>query len=376
MWAVTLALAACGEVSNKSPDAGSHDGPASIDAALVDASGSASIVRAHHVFDMQRADQVLPVPFTTTSGRAVIIAAGSGQCASGFAIGMSIKLDGTSIGSSRSATNELNSSKAFVRTAIPVDLIAGTHNLTVEPLAGTTMGASDFVDVMVIELGTNATATSIFQDVAPPYSATFTAGGGHGVLLAGASGYVAGTAATTIGVNIQLDTQPIGQLKTYSNEVYSHKSFGAVHMVLTPGAGSRMLDLVGFQGTAVDYNDRASALWLELGSDVTPAQVMDHGPGPLPLSNTFVSSGGPIIVFVEGSSYASTSGILETSVKLDSMVIGSAKVVTAEASSHKTLVPTVLLAQPAAGMHTLALTAATGTNTDFNDSFNVSVIEL
>ncbi|HSD89259.1 MAG TPA: hypothetical protein VLB44_17140, partial [Kofleriaceae bacterium] len=97
------------------------------------------------MFEMQRADQVLPVSVKTTTGRAVIIAAGSGQCASGFAIGMSIKLDGTSIGTSRGATNELNSSKAFVRNAILVDLIAGTHTLAVEPLPGTIMGANEFV---------------------------------------------------------------------------------------------------------------------------------------------------------------------------------------------------------------------------------------
>jgi hypothetical protein len=148
-------------------------------------------------------------------------------------------------------------------------------------------------------------------------------------------------------------------------------------MVLTPNAGSRMLDFVALQGTAVDYNDRGSALWLELGTDVTVAQVMDHGPGPLPLSNSFVSSGGQLIVFVAGSGYSTTSGgALELPVKLDSVTIGSAKAVTAESLSHKMLVPTVLLAQPAAGTHTLTVAAAAGTNTDGNDTFNVTVIEL
>lgn len=196
-------------------------------------------------------------------------------------------------------------------------------------------------------------------------------------MLAGGSGYILGTAAGTIGMNVLMDTQPVGQLKTYSNELSSHKSFGAVHMVLTPNAGSRMLDLAALQGTAVDYNDRGSAMWLELGTDVTVAQVMDHGPGPLPLSNSFVSSGRQIIVFVSGSGYSATAGsVIELPVKLDSVTIGSAKVVTAETYSHKNLIPTVLLAQPAAGTHTLTVAAAAGTLTDYNDLFNVTVIEL
>jgi hypothetical protein len=138
-----------------------------------------------------------------------------------------------------------------------------------------------------------------------------------------------------------------------------------------------MLDLVALSGTSVDINDRASALWLELGSDVAVAQVMDHGPGPLPLSTTFASSGGQVALFVSGSGFASASNVVvEVQVKLDGASIGSAKVVTAEAASHKQVVPTVILAQPAAGMHTLTLSAATGTVTDFNDFFNVTMIDL
>jgi hypothetical protein len=372
---VSLALAACGSVSGNSQDARPSDGRSN-DAPSGDAPMSRSIVSVHRVFEMRAADQTLSSSITTGSGKALIIAAGSGKCASGYAIGMAIKVDGTIIGTSQSATNELNSSKAFVRNALVADLTAGSHTLSVEPLSGTTMGASEFVDLTVIELGASATATSIFGDAAPPFSQSFTTGTGQGLMLVGGSGYVSGTTAATIGMDVQLDSQSVGQLKTYTNEGTSHKTFGAAHMVLTLAAATRTLDLVALEGTSVDYNDRASALWLQLGSDATLTEVIDQSIGPLPVSNTFASSGRQVMVLVSGSGFATSSRILEVPVQLDSVTIGSLKVMTAESASHKTLVPTVLLAQPSVGMHTLTLATATGTVTDYNDRFNVTVIEL
>jgi len=50
--------------------------------------------------------------------------------------------------------------------------------------------------------------------------------------------------------------------------------------------------------------------------------------------------------------------------------------VTTEAASHKALVPAVFIAKPAAGEHTLSVADGPATNTDANDYFNVTVVEL
>ena len=378
---LTTLLVACGSVSNESRDAAQGDGRSTDTLTSVDVPpGAHSIVSVHHVLEMRPATQTLSGSVSTGSGKVLIIASGSGQCTSGFSIGMAIKVDGTAIGTSRSATNEFSSSKAFVRNVLVADVTAGSHTFSVEPLAGTTMNASDFVDLTVVELGTAATATTIFDDVAPPYSQSFATTTGQGLLFVGGSGFASSTATPgTIGMDVQLDTQSVGSLKTYTNELSSHKTLAAAHMVLTLAAATRTMTLPALSNTTIDYNDRASALWLHLGSDATLTSVMDATIGPLPASNTFTSSGRQVMVIVSGSGFRSAgngAGLVEIPVQLDSVTIGSMKATTVETSSHKQAIPTVLLAQPAAGAHTVTLTAATGTSTDFNDRFNVTVIEL
>jgi hypothetical protein len=347
-----------------------------VDAAPDAPAATRSIVAVHRVFEMRRADQAASASITTTSNKLLVLASGSGENATTFQIGMTIKIDGAAVGTSRSATNELNSNKSFVRNAIVANLTPGSHTVSVEPIAGATMGTTDYVDVTVIELGPRGTATPIFDDIAPPYSQTFTAAGGHGVLLAAGSGFLPGTSAGTLGMDLRIDDASVGLLKAYTNENSSHKSFGAAHVVLTPTAASHTLDLTALSGTSIDYNDHGSALWLELGTDATLSQVLDQTVGPAPVSNTFTSSGRQLMILVSGSGFTGAAGLLELTVQLDSTAIGSIKVNSVETFSHKMLVPAVLLAQPSAGTHTLTIATATGTSTDQNDRFNATVIEL
>lgn len=380
-WTVVAAsalLAACGSVSDKTPDAKpATDGKTTTDGASTDSAVTApSIIAVHHVIDMQRADQSLSGTFTSGAGKALVIAAGSGQCASGIQIGMTIKVDGTPIGTSRSATNELNSSKAFVRNAIPVDLTAGMHTITLVPLAGTTMGVNEYADATVVELGGGAAPKLVMNDASPPYVTNLTVTPGKGVMLVGVSGFTSASAAATLSADFKLDSQSKSVLKTYTNEGVSHKTFGADHIVLDLASGTHAVDLSAISGTSIDQNDRASALWLGLGSDVTLTKVIDQTIGALPVMNTFTSSGRQVMFFLSGSGFANPAGVIEVALQLDSVTLGSMKVTTTEISSHKQMVPTVLLAQPAAGTHTVKLTAATGTTTDFNDRFNVTAVEL
>ena len=66
----------------------------------------------------------------------------------------------------------------------------------------------------------------------------------------------------------------------------------------------------------------------------------------------------------------------EMAVQLDGHLLGYARSVTVEPSSHKALVPTLFVASAPAGMHELTLVAGPATNTDLNDYFDATVMEL
>jgi hypothetical protein len=61
---------------------------------------------------------------------------------------------------------------------------------------------------------------------------------------------------------------------------------------------------------------------------------------------------------------------------IDGVVSAKTSVYTSETGSHKALVPTMTVVNPAAGSHLVTITAALGSLTDTNDSFSYSFIEL
>src|SRR2546429_2460014 len=142
---------ACGQVAS-----GPQDGPVSPpDVTLHDASespdGSAgSIRRIQHVLAMQPGNQPLSASFTTSGGRALLLAAGSARGAAGGTLGISILIDGQSAGACEVFSNEKSSDKAFGSAAWLQTLGAGSHTLTVRPSATTTLDGHDFVDLAVV----------------------------------------------------------------------------------------------------------------------------------------------------------------------------------------------------------------------------------
>jgi len=104
--------------------------------------------------------------------------------------------------------------------------------------------------------------------------------------------------------------------------------------------------------------------------------------GPLPLSTVFTSRGGTLLVFASGTGFrnnpASTAGVMGMQVRIDSVVMADVKGFTNELNSHKAFPPSFTVATYiAAGPHTLDLVPMDGnTRTDFNDFFNVMVLEL
>jgi hypothetical protein len=107
-------------------------------------------------------------------------------------------------------------------------------------------------------------------------------------------------------------------------------------------------------------------------------EVINAHPGPLSLSGQFTSAGGTLLVFASGSGYAQGNAHqIGMQVQLDGGVIGQAMSFTNEINSHKCFSSAFsVVTSYGGGVHTLALNPIPGTVSDFNDFFNVVVLEL
>ena len=104
-------------------------------------------------------------------------------------------------------------------------------------------------------------------------------------------------------------------------------------------------------------------------------QVMNQRQGGLPQSAAFASGGGTLVIIFSGTGWGSAN--IGMSLQLDGGVVGLARSFTNEQSSHKAFnTNIVVLPNVAAGNHNITLAALPGTNTDGNDWFNVTVLEL
>jgi len=107
--------------------------------------------------------------------------------------------------------------------------------------------------------------------------------------------------------------------------------------------------------------------------------LMSSRQGPLPLSTTFTSAGGTLLLFSSGSGFRNgVGGVLGMMVSIDNLVMATVNGFTNEIGSHKTF-PTsfVVVTSIGAGTHTLTINARdVATLTDGNDFFNVMVLEL
>jgi hypothetical protein len=107
-------------------------------------------------------------------------------------------------------------------------------------------------------------------------------------------------------------------------------------------------------------------------------QPMSNTAGPLPLSASFTTHGGTVLLIVSGSGYTLTAAtIIGANIVVDGTSRGTLKVYANAASTHLPFVPVELvLTGLTSGSHTLSLTAISGTSSDANDTFSVAVIEF
>jgi hypothetical protein len=103
------------------------------------------------------------------------------------------------------------------------------------------------------------------------------------------------------------------------------------------------------------------------------------GFGPLPISSTFTSSGGTLVITVSGTAYAPADGsYIGFDIYLDGTALGYSAMYANIGNVHMTLPTRVVTAKPAAGTHTLQITADsyyTLTTTDYNDFYWATVVE-
>jgi hypothetical protein len=100
--------------------------------------------------------------------------------------------------------------------------------------------------------------------------------------------------------------------------------------------------------------------------------------GPMPLSTTFTSNGGTLVLLCDGAGF-STAGAASIwmSVEIDGVSRCTPQIFTNEANSHKAFAQRfAVVTGLAAGSHTMSVVPGITTSSDSNDWFSVLVLEL
>jgi hypothetical protein len=107
-------------------------------------------------------------------------------------------------------------------------------------------------------------------------------------------------------------------------------------------------------------------------------QVLKQKRGPMPVSGTFQSSGGTLLLFASGSGFRSGIATMGMAIKLDGTQVSSATTWSnVEKAHHAFVAESLVLTGIAAGNHTIQLAPSPAdTISDANDYFSVTVLEL
>jgi hypothetical protein len=179
---------------------------------------------------------------------------------------------------------------------------------------------------------------------------------------------------------------------TWKNSILSDDQGGSIELGgnnTVAGVGTPFIDF-HFKDKTEDFNvrlindaDKRLSVFGDLNVNGTlkspmwnVTQIFNSQPGGLPKTSLqFTTGGGGLIIIASGSGYG--SGKIGMDIQIDGTTIGSAYSFTNEAGSHKVFSCNALVKGGiAAGTHTIKLVAISGTNTDGNDYFNVTVLEF
>ena len=130
---------------------------------------------------------------------------------------------------------------------------------------------------------------------------------------------------------------------------------------------------IGTAGTALaDDNGKDG------NKDGNVQQLFNDQPGGLPLTSSFTSDGGTLVIFASGSGWLLSGGhSIGMGIFVDGTQVGTTHGFTNESFSHKAFVsnPLVVRGVPK-GTHTLQLVAQANTRTDINDFYSVTILEV
>jgi hypothetical protein len=181
----------------------------------------------------------------------------------------------------------------------------------------------------------------------------------------------------------QLTLGPVGSTSAVSNAAWQRVSATDAAPARTLG-GSYGFSAQGGVTTEVllalpkvELGDTATA-WIDAPWGAA-GQIFTNQQGPLPLlsgTGTFVTTGRRVVVILSGTARTTLYG-MGVNVSIDSVVRGTTSWVSQESNSNKAFpTMTLLLTDLGPGTHFLRITALTGTDSDPNDSFNVTYFEL
>ena len=108
------------------------------------------------------------------------------------------------------------------------------------------------------------------------------------------------------------------------------------------------------------------------------AQQVIAANGPLPASGTYKSKGGRLIISAAGSGWSATKDqLIGMTVSVNNKQVGTAETWTNESVSHKAFVSVFPVVTPPKGNVNITLDKLNAqTNTDGNDRYRVTVVEL
>jgi hypothetical protein len=109
--------------------------------------------RATQVMNQRQGALPINAVFASGGGTLVIIFSGSGYSGAAGNIGIGIQMDNTTIGTTRTFTNEPNSHKAFTTNVlVQGGVAAGNHTINLFTLVNTITDANDWFNVTILEL--------------------------------------------------------------------------------------------------------------------------------------------------------------------------------------------------------------------------------
>jgi len=100
--------------------------------------------------------------------------------------------------------------------------------------------------------------------------------------------------------------------------------------------------------------------------------IIGNQKGALPIKASFMSPGDmPMYLEVQGSVWTTTANqMIGIQIAVDGTVIGTANIFSNGASTHRPVVPVYLPVKLGQGSHTLELSVAANTTSDFNDFYS------